>query len=52
MKLVYVMNLNKLNFVCCKCNRITQDVYADLNGKSFQDYYCEDCKKELNERRD
>ena len=44
---------SKLGFItfCCKCDKrlssLKDKIFADLDGKSFTDYYCEICKKEM-----
>ena len=39
-----------LIYTCCHCGRTTTIVYADLNGISFVDYYCTECKEVLIEK--
>ena len=33
--------------VCCKCDKMTTDAVADLDGRPFQDFYCPLCKKDV-----
>jgi len=37
----------KMLYTCIKCGKKTPEVYADLDGKPFVDYYCEECTKSL-----
>jgi len=39
------------NVYCCECNRYTiiTNMYADLDGKPFQSYYCKFCKQRSEE---
>jgi len=36
-------------FTCVHCNKKSSSLtgYADLDGKPFQDYYCETCANEI-----
>jgi L-lactate utilization protein LutB len=49
MKLVTVPihNAMPLTFRCIKCERKVNQahapVYADIQGKAYEDYYCQDC---------
>lgn len=40
--------------VCCgtSLNSVRDEIYADLDGKAFRDYYCKECRDiaEQNER--
>ena len=44
--------LNPGSAVCCwECGRIqsTANMWADLNGPAFRAYYCDQCKRHLDE---
>jgi phage FluMu protein Com len=32
---------------CIRCKCWAQEVYADLDGKAFVDYYCPECAQEV-----
>jgi hypothetical protein len=32
---------------CCRCLRMSRDVFADLDGKPFIAYYCVACLSEM-----
>tara|TARA_Y100000034_G_C6749765_1_gene333196 strand:+ start:536 stop:709 length:174 start_codon:yes stop_codon:yes gene_type:complete len=38
-----------LRVPCCNCGgtEYIEDMYADLDGKPFESYYCEKCSNEL-----
>ena len=45
MKLKRVWTQN-ITYICSKCGqKISKDVYADLDGKAFQSYVCSICMK-------
>lgn len=48
---VGVENHPHFNCVCIFCGKAMatthEKVYADLKGRPFMDYYCEECKKSL-----
>lgn len=33
---------------CCLCGHMKSKVYADVNGRPFEDFYCDDCVAEFN----
>ena len=49
MRFEKVNNPQGLKFICCKCFKtLSLEVYADLDGKAFEAYYCKECMKESN----
>jgi hypothetical protein len=62
MKLRQVHNIKDCRFTCVSCNRIIQrgpvlpifndlhvqgNVWADMDGKPYESYYCDECKAKL-----
>ena len=46
MKLVKVNTYLNNTLLCVSCNKLFPacDLYADLEGREYVDYYCETCK--------
>ena len=47
-------NLIKVKCGCCRCYHTIGDItkmYADLDGKPFESYYCETCKNDLEQNK-
>ena len=46
MKLQPVVMREDQTIQCCICLRMKPEVWADLEGKAFKDYYCWQCIEE------